>query len=160
MHMNRYRNSIRRVALSCALMLAPLATQVAAEETVALSSGTSFAERRAVIEKALSSSRRYSEISREDRKAVLKALERISGTLQQAPSVAELPPDVAEGLQRDQSFVNDTLARAEAESELRCSTQASLGSNIRSRSCETKAAKQRREAEQAANGPPRLDVIR
>lgn len=160
MKMCRVQFPVARWVLACAMTMCSLAVAAEAATPIELGKTQNFSERRAFIEKALSSSKRYSEISRADRKEVLEALARIDTALKQSPSLADLPAEKGAAVQRDQAFVNETLARAESDSALRCSTSMAIGSNIRSRNCETKAAKQRREAEEAKFGPPRLDVLR
>jgi hypothetical protein len=119
-----------------------------------------FSAQRVRIEQAIRKGVRYAELSKPDRAKVLQALDRIGSTLASVADPAQLPVDQVESVKADQAYVNETLAEAERMSALRCENRGALGSNIRSRHCETAGALRRRLREESTSGLNRLDVLR
>lgn len=119
-----------------------------------------FSAQRQRIEQAISKGVRYAELSKPDRANVLQALDRIGVKLAGVTDAAQLPADQLESIKADQSYVNEALAEAERMSTLRCENRGALGSNIRSRHCETAGALRRRLREESSTGLTRLDVLR
>lgn len=133
-------------------------------ETAAVADNTinavDFSAQRARIEQAISKGVRYAELSKPDRAKVLQALDRIDSTLAGVTDPTQLPVDKVEAVKADQAYVNEALAEAERMSTLRCENRGALGSNIRSRHCETAGALRRRLREESTSGLNRLDVLR
>lgn len=119
-----------------------------------------FSVQRARVEQAISKGVRYAELSKPDRAKVLQSLDRIGKTLASVTDPAQLPVDKVVAVKADQAYVNEVLAEAERMSALRCENRGALGSNIRSRHCETAGALRRRLREESTSGLNRLDVLR
>ncbi|PKM15932.1 MAG: hypothetical protein CVV12_05850 [Gammaproteobacteria bacterium HGW-Gammaproteobacteria-2] len=132
-------------------------TSLAANPTL---NAADFSAQRQRIEQAISKGVRYAELSKPDRANVLQALDRIGVKLAGVTDAAQLPVDQLESIKADQSYVNEALAEAERMSTLRCENRGALGSNIRSRHCETAGALRRRLREESSTGLTRLDVLR
>lgn len=105
--------------------------------------GTPFAQQRAKIQAQLVDNKTYSEISVEDRSAVVAALDRIQANLAGVESAKALPPDKQVSVFNDQELVNGLLTRARADSRVICKREKATGSNMYSSNCATVAERRR-----------------
>jgi hypothetical protein len=107
----------------------------------------SFAEQRAKVEADLADGETYSEISMEDRSAVVRELDRIEALLRGRP-VSELHGAEKNEVMNAQALINNKLTRAGEDSRMVCKREAKAGTRLVRSQCLTVA--QRRRARESA----------
>lgn len=141
-------------ALLVVLAMFPVSSAYAAKEKtpLPLQEGVSFTEQRDRIQADLRKGETYAEITTEDRKTVMAALERIDQRLMGKEGLTLSEVDKL-AVFNDQELVNSLLVRAREDSRLICRRERIVGSNRPQNICISVA--QRREARE--NGQ---DVLR
>lgn len=134
--------------LSLALLACLVAGAVQAKEHKDLKfDPATFSEQRGRLIEAIESGEAYREISDDDQRAVIQALDRMQARLSSVQSIAQLSSDDKIAVFNDQELVNNLLTQAAADSRLVCTRGKTLGSNMRSNSCMTVAERRRRQEE-------------
>jgi hypothetical protein len=135
----------RRSLLLPLVLLLPLA---AGAETPLRLDAADLDSQRTAIETDLAGNERYREISAEDRRAVLEALERIDAHLADGRDPAALDDATRVELAAAAEQVNILLARAAADSRMICARERPIGTRMAVNVCRS-AADRRRDREQA-----------
>ncbi len=86
---------------------------------------------------------KYSEISPQDRKTVVQALERITARLADGATPQQLSESERVALYNDQSLVNTILTRAGEDSRVVCRREKTIGSQRAQNQCMTVAERRR-----------------
>ena len=109
-----------------------------------------FEKQRSAIEKEITRGERYAEISDQDKRDVLEALEAMSGLLEGKSGIDELNADQRIELFNRQETVNTLLTGAAEDSRLICKRQTKTGSHRQETKCVT-VAQARTDRENAEN---------
>lgn len=141
-------NPMKKFLLLALLSIA--APVLAADDAPAVSKldPAAFLTTKTTIEKEIYTEDRYKELSDEDRKRVLAALDRMADTLDGATTVQSLSADDRAQLITDQTLVNTVLTQAAEDSRLICTREQKVGTRFKTTVCETVAT--RRERNEAA----------
>jgi hypothetical protein len=123
------------------LVLAPGAA-MAAKPELPLQSDMPFQAQQAKVRADLGGGEVYSEINRDDRAAVIAALDRMSATIGEGSAEALSPADKV-AVFNDQELVNALLTKAGRDSRLVCRREKQVGSNMPTTQCLTAAQRER-----------------
>lgn len=139
--------------LACGLLLCTGMAQAKRSEPVRIelapdATPAQLEEQRKQLEAAISGTDDYAEMRATDRTHVDEALERMSGQLDAAGTLASLPAADRVALLDELEQVNDILATAHDESRKVCKREPEIGSNRLRSVCMT-AAQRRRQSEDA-----------
>lgn len=141
-------NSMKKFLLLALLSIAAPALAKDDAQAVTKLDPAAFLATKTTIEKEIYTEDRYKELSDEDRKRVLDALDRMADTLDGATSVQSLSADDRAQLITDQTLVNTVLTQAAEDSRLICTREQKVGTRFKTTVCETVAT--RRERNEAA----------
>lgn len=130
----------RKVLLLMMLMAPGIALAKPAE--LPFRAGESFQTQHQKVRADLSGGEVYSEISVEDRRRVVAALDRMSDLIGEG-SADSLSPEHKTQVFNDQELVNTVLTQAREDSRLICRREKTIGSNMPSTQCFTVAQRER-----------------
>jgi hypothetical protein len=123
--------------------LAVAANGAIADEVMQLDLEGGFAAQHEAIVEDLHDGKTYAEITPDDRREVREALERISSTLEESGSLANLSEEEKVAVFNDQELVNTILTQAAEDSRVVCVRRKRVGSHRTSNECTTVAERER-----------------
>jgi hypothetical protein len=113
------------------------------QDAPAVDVASSFAEQFMAIKLDLADGETYSEISAEDKDAVMAALQRIAEKLESSGGIGNLTAAERAAVFNDQELANNLLTRAGEDSLLVCKREKKVGSHRTTTHCATVAERRR-----------------